>query len=59
MLPGTALYVYLGSAGKALGERRSPAEWALFGAGLVATGLATWLLTRAARQKLGKAATAS
>lgn len=59
MLPGTILYVWLGAAGRAAaaagrGEGRSPWEWALLAAGLVATIVVTVLLTRAARQQLEK-----
>ena len=56
MLPATFLYVYLGSAGKAAGERgsRSPWEWALLAAGLLATAAVTVLLTRVARRELRK-----
>jgi uncharacterized membrane protein YdjX (TVP38/TMEM64 family) len=60
MLPGTVLYVYLGSVlgdVAAGGEReRTPAEWAFYGAGLLATIVATVLVTRVARRALGKAA---
>jgi uncharacterized membrane protein YdjX (TVP38/TMEM64 family) len=54
MLPGTVLYVYLGAAGRAAagGGGRTPAEWALLVAGLVATVAVTVLLTRAARREL-------
>ena len=58
MLPGTLLYVYLGSAaGEALaaagGARvRTPGEWALFGVGLAATVVVTWVVTRIARRAL-------
>ena len=59
MLPGTLLYVYLGSAaGEAVAAAggaapgRSPAEWALFGVGLVATLLVTLYVTRIARRAL-------
>jgi len=58
MLPGTLLYVYLGSAaGEALaaagGARtRTPGEWALLGVGLAATGAVTWYVTRIARRAL-------
>ena len=58
MLPGTLLYVYLGAAGKSVGEKgaRSPWEWALLGAGLLATAAVTVLLTRVAQKELkGKA----
>jgi uncharacterized membrane protein YdjX (TVP38/TMEM64 family) len=59
MLPGTALYVSLGAAGRAAagagkGEQRSPWEWALLAAGLVATLVVTVVLARAARRGLAK-----
>jgi uncharacterized membrane protein YdjX (TVP38/TMEM64 family) len=59
MLPGTLLYVYLGSAaGQAVAAAggaapgRSPAEWALFGVGLLATVVVTLYVTRIARRAL-------
>jgi len=54
MLPATVLYVYLGAAGASLGagERKSPWEWALLAAGLLATVVATWMLSRFARREL-------
>jgi uncharacterized membrane protein YdjX (TVP38/TMEM64 family) len=59
MLPGTLLYVYLGSAaGQAVAAAggaapgRSPAEWALFGVGLLATVVVTVTVTRIARRAL-------
>jgi uncharacterized membrane protein YdjX (TVP38/TMEM64 family) len=59
MLPGTLLYVYLGSAaGQAVAAAggaapgRSPAEWALFGVGLAATVVVTVYVTRIARRAL-------
>jgi uncharacterized membrane protein YdjX (TVP38/TMEM64 family) len=62
MLPGTLLYVYLGSAaGEAVAAAggaapgRSPAEWALFGVGLVATLVVTLYVTRIARRALREA----
>jgi uncharacterized membrane protein YdjX (TVP38/TMEM64 family) len=56
MLPGTFLYVSLGSAGRSLGAGggKSPWEWALLGAGLAATAAVTLLLTRMARKQLGQ-----
>jgi uncharacterized membrane protein YdjX (TVP38/TMEM64 family) len=38
MMPGTVMYVYLGSVARAgvNGQQRAPAEWALYGAGLAA-----------------------
>jgi uncharacterized membrane protein YdjX (TVP38/TMEM64 family) len=62
MLPGTLLYVYLGSAaGQAVAAAggaapgRSPGEWALFGVGLVATLVVTLYVTRIARRALREA----
>ena len=58
MLPGALLYVYLGHAGRAGLEAatgaagRSTGEWALLGAGLVATLVATVYLTRLAQRRL-------
>lgn len=64
MMPGTFLYVYLGAAAGAAargGARaRTPAEWALYAAGLAATALAAWLVGRAAKRALdGRVAPAS
>ncbi len=55
MLPATVLYVSLGAAGRqaVTGDHaRSPAEWALLGAGALATLAVTLLVTRAARRAL-------
>jgi uncharacterized membrane protein YdjX (TVP38/TMEM64 family) len=54
MLPATVLYVSLGAAGRSAGEKggRSPWEWALLAAGLLATAAVTVLLTRMARKEL-------
>lgn len=58
MLPGTLMYVYLGSGARSLaaltgGEgARTPLEYAFFGLGLVATVAVTWLVTRKARAAL-------
>jgi len=54
MLPGTFLYVYLGSVGGNLGEKKSAGEWALLGGGLVATIVVTVLLTLVAKKELKK-----
>jgi uncharacterized membrane protein YdjX (TVP38/TMEM64 family) len=56
MLPGSFFYVYLGAAGKSLGEKGdlSPWEWALLGAGLVATVVMAVILTRVAKKQLKK-----
>jgi uncharacterized membrane protein YdjX (TVP38/TMEM64 family) len=56
MMPATVLYVWIGAAGKAAAEKghtRSPLEWALLGAGLLATLVVTVMITRAARRQLG------
>lgn len=57
MLPATVLYVYLGAAGRTIGQKteRSPWEWALLGVGLTATAVVTVLLTRIARRELARA----
>lgn len=56
MLPGTVMYVYLGSLAKlATDEReRTPAEIALFVVGLVATVLVTIVITRTAKRALNR-----
>jgi uncharacterized membrane protein YdjX (TVP38/TMEM64 family) len=56
MMPGTVMYVYLGSLAKAAsGERtRTAGEWALYGVGLLATVVVTVFVTRIARQALTK-----
>lgn len=58
MLPGTVMYVYIGSlagslAGLGAGARvRTPAEWALYAAGLAATVAVSVYVTRIARAAL-------
>jgi uncharacterized membrane protein YdjX (TVP38/TMEM64 family) len=54
MIPATVLYVYLGAAGRTIGQgmRRSPWEWAFLAVGLAATAAVTVLLTRVARREL-------
>ena len=54
MLPGTFFYVYFGSLGKSLGEKggRSPWEWALLGAGLIATAVMAVVVAREAKKHL-------
>jgi uncharacterized membrane protein YdjX (TVP38/TMEM64 family) len=61
MMPGTVMYVYLGSlagtlAGAGGGTARSPAEWALYAVGLAATIGVTVLVTRLARRALARRA---
>jgi uncharacterized membrane protein YdjX (TVP38/TMEM64 family) len=62
MLPGTLIYVYLGKlfgdvAALAGGAKpaRSPAEYVLFGVGLLATVAVTVIVTRTARRALAEA----
>jgi uncharacterized membrane protein YdjX (TVP38/TMEM64 family) len=58
MLPGTLLYLYIGSAAQTVaallsGElRRTPAQQAMFAAGLIATVAVTTIVTRTARRTL-------
>lgn len=56
MMPGTLMYVYLGSLAKAAsGERtRTTGEWVLYGVGLLATVAVTLFVTRIAKQALAK-----
>lgn len=56
MMPGTVMYVYLGSLARAGagGQQKSPAEWALYGVGLLATVAVTVVITRIARQALAR-----
>lgn len=60
MLPGTVMYVYLGSlagelAGLGTGERaRPPAEWVLYLVGFLATAGVTVYVTRLARAALAR-----
>jgi uncharacterized membrane protein YdjX (TVP38/TMEM64 family) len=60
MMPGIALYAYLGSlagdlAAAAAGARgRSPGEWALYVLGLLATAAVTVYVTRVARAALAR-----
>jgi len=58
MMPGTVMYVYLGSLAQAgASEReRTPAEWALYAVGLVATIAVTVVITRIARAALARRA---
>jgi uncharacterized membrane protein YdjX (TVP38/TMEM64 family) len=53
MLPGTVLYVYLGSLGRSVAaSKKSPADWAALGAGLIATVAVAVLATRIAKRAL-------
>ena len=56
MIPGTAMYVYLGSlVNLGAGHRqRTTGEWVLYGVGLLATVIVTVFVTRLARNALAK-----
>jgi len=60
MLPGTILYVYIGSLAGNLanlvagGRSRSTAEWIFYGLGLAATLWVTFFITRLAKKRLGE-----
>jgi len=60
MMPATVMYVYIGSlAGEIAkiggeGRSRTPAEWALYIVGLIATAAVTVYITRIARAALSK-----
>ena len=58
MLPGTLMYVYIGSAAGSLAQlgagnrSASPAQWAFYGVGLAATIAVTFFITAMARRAL-------
>src|SRR5204862_5870123 len=56
MIPGTVMYVYLGSlVNVGAGHRqRTTGEWILYGVGLLATVIVTVFVTRLARRALAK-----
>ena len=56
MLPGAFLYISLGHAGRVAvsGSERTPAEWALLGAGLLATVAVTAYVSRLARRAMSR-----
>lgn len=56
MMPGTVMYVYVGSLAKAAtGDRtRTTGEWVLYGVGLLATVIVTIFVTRVAKKALAE-----
>ncbi|MFT5404704.1 MAG: putative membrane protein YdjX (TVP38/TMEM64 family) [Verrucomicrobiales bacterium] len=54
MMPGTVMYVYLGAIAGAAGQEKTPAQWALYGVGLIATVVVTIFVTKVARRALAK-----
>lgn len=53
IVPGTLVETWLGATGRAAAGGGGTAQWAFLGAGLVATGVATWYVGRVARKRLG------
>ncbi|MGK0283077.1 MAG: putative membrane protein YdjX (TVP38/TMEM64 family) [Patiriisocius sp.] len=51
MMPGTALYVYIGTLGQAVG-RASAIQWWFIGVGLIATGFVAWFVAKRASEVL-------
>lgn len=51
MMPGTALYVYIGALGQALGSA-SAIQWVFIGIGLIATGFVAWFVAKRANEVL-------
>lgn len=54
MLPGTLLYVYIGSLGKAVSRETTPAEWAMRIVGLLATLAVTIYITKLAKKAMNE-----
>lgn len=52
IMPGSALYVYIGTLGNADGGGGEAFRWVLLGAGLVATAAVVWLVTKRAKAAL-------
>jgi uncharacterized membrane protein YdjX (TVP38/TMEM64 family) len=54
MMPGTVMYVYIGSIANAASEGKSIGQWILYGVGLLATVAVTVYVTRIAKQALAR-----
>jgi len=54
MMPGTILYVYLGSLGKAASEGKTPLQWTMYGVGLLATVLVSIYVAKIAKRALSE-----
>lgn len=56
MMPGTVLYVYIGSVGRAAagGAKKGAVDWILYGLGFAAAIAATLYITRIAKRALGE-----
>jgi len=59
MMPGTVMYVYVGSLARAgvADQARTSGQWTLYGVGLLATVAVTIIVTRIARRALAKRTT--
>jgi len=57
MLPGTIMYVYIGSIGRAASKGKTPGEWALTILGLIATIVVTVYITRIAKKAINRKVT--
>jgi uncharacterized membrane protein YdjX (TVP38/TMEM64 family) len=53
IMPGTLVYLFLGATGRAALGEGGAAKWALLGAGLAATVIASLIVGRAAKKRLG------
>jgi len=54
IMPGGAVFVYLGSIGAASGGQGGALKWTLLGAGLVTTIVVTWFVSRRAQARLAE-----
>ena len=54
IMPGTLLYVWIGSLGNAAGEGASTAKFAGFAVGIAATVAVMWIVTRKAKAKMAE-----
>ena len=55
IFPGTIVYAFLGSTGRALMGGGDPMKWSMFAAGVVASIVFTFYITRIAKRRLGLA----
>jgi len=53
IVPGTILYVYLGSLGSAESDSSSGLRWAFFAVGIVATAIVVWMVKRKSKKLFG------
>ena len=53
IMPGSALYVYIGALGQAVGTANE-IQWVFIGVGLFATAIVAWFVARRANQVLNE-----